>query len=446
MFLEFIICMMESLNSIIKKNLFKKINSVGLSVFRILYSSILFVKVFELFSERELIYTGVDLNVDYVFLFWFPVLILLILGLFTRIASVLNYIFTIILFSSAIEFEYTTFYAFVGINLLFIFLPISRSISLDSLVKKLKYSTLHFRFKNDENVFAVNYLFPVFTAITLLYIDSVVFFFKLNPSNGFSLNGVVEMWNELVSFLNNDIYSYTLLLFQLIFILFFWFKPFRIPLLILGVIFHLGIALFTPFFWFSLKILSVYSLMIPIRFWSKFFTLFKSKRSSFTFYYDLECPLCAKIIIIINHFDVFNKIQCLPVQIHYNSNPALTNISLDELLINIHSVNSKGHVFVGYNSYVQLLKQMIWTWPFGFLLNLPVLKAIGQGLYKKIAGNRLTERCTEENCSIPVISLPIKEDEDILIKGLSKSAILMKFWLIFFYLMLFFLITKFVRF
>ncbi len=446
MFREFTRYMMESLNSILKKIFFKKINSAGLSVFRILYSSILLGKVFQLYSEREIIYNGVDLNIDYVFLFWFPVLILLIVGLYTRIASVLNYIFSIILFSSAVEYEYTTFYAFVGLNLLFIFLPISRSISLDSLVMKLKYSTLHFRFKNDENVFAVNYLFPIFTAITLFYIDSVSFFFKLNPSNGFSLNRAVEMWNIFASILNHDFYGCTFVFFQLIFILLFWFKPFRIPLLFLGVIFHLGIALFTPFFWFSLKILSVYSLIIPIRFWRKFFSLFQSKRSIFTFYYDLECPLCAKIIIIIHHFDVFNKIQCLPVQMHYKSNQALTSISLDELLINIHSVNSKGHVFVGYNSYVQLLKHMIWTWPFGFLLNLPVLKAIGQGLYKKIAGNRLTERCTEENCSIPVISLPIKEDEDILIKGLSKSAILMKFWLIFFYLMLFFLITKFVRF
>ncbi len=137
--------MIESLNSFVNKILFKKTNSAGLSVFRILYSSILFCKVFQLYSERELIYTGAGLNVDYIFLFWFPVLILLLLGLYTRIASVLNYIFSIILFSSAIEFEYTIYYAFLSVNLLFIFLPISRSISLDSLVRKLKYSTLSFQ-------------------------------------------------------------------------------------------------------------------------------------------------------------------------------------------------------------------------------------------------------------------------------------------------------------
>ena len=434
--------MIESLNSFVKKNLFKKINSVGLSVFRILYSSILFCKLYELFSEREMIYTGEGLNVDYVFLFWFPVILMLLLGLFTRIASVLNYIFSIILFSSAIEFEYTFYYAFLSVNLVFIFLPISRSISLDSLVRKLKYSTLHFRFKEEEDVFAVNYLFPVFTAISLFYLDSIAAFFKLNPSNGFSLNTVVNMWAEFTFILKNDIYYYTFLFFQLIFILLFWFKPFRIPLLIFGITFHLGIALFTPVFWFSVKVLSVYSLMIPVRFWSKFFTLFKSKKSSFTFYYDLECPLCAKIIIIIDHFDVFNKIECLPVQLNYKLNPALSNIHLDDLLINIHSVESKGRVFVGYSSYVQLLKHMIWTWPFGFLLSLPGLRSIGQGLYNKVAGNRLTERCTEENCSIPIVSLPLKDEDDILIKGLSKSVILMKFWIVFFYLILSFSITK----
>jgi hypothetical protein len=85
---------------------------------------------------------------------------------------------------------------------------------------------------------------------------------------------------------------------------------------------------------------------------------------------------------------------------------------------------------------------MIWTWPFGFLLSLPGLRSIGQWLYKKIAGNRLTERCTEENCSIPIVSLPLKEDDDIFIKGLSKSTILMNFWIVFFYLILSFSITK----
>ncbi len=433
---------MESLNSIVKKNLFTKINSVGLSVFRILYSSILFCKVFQLFSERELIYTGEGFNVVYIFLFWFPILILLLLGLYTRIVSVINYIFSIILFNSAIEFEYTIYYAFVSVNLLFIFLPISRSISLDSLIRKLKYSTLHFRFKDEEKVFAVNYLFPVFIAISLLYLDSITVFFKFNPSNVFSLNIVVKMWAEFKSILKSDVFTNTILFFQIIFILLFWYKPFRIPLLIFGVTFHLGIALFTPFFWFSLKVLSVYTLMIPVRFWSKLFTFFKFKSSSFTFYYDLECPLCAKIIIIIHHFDVFNKIQCLPVQMNYHLNPSLSRISLDELLINIYSTDSKGRVFVGYNSYVQLLKHMIWTWPFGFLLSLPGIKLIGQGLYEKIAGNRLTERCTEENCSIPIVSLPLKEEDDILIKGLSKSAILMNFWIVFFYLILSFSITK----
>lgn len=430
-----------------EKLFFKKINSLGLSVFRIFYSIVLFCEVFQLFSFNEIIYETSEINVDFIFIFWFPIIIMLILGLFTRFATILNYVFSVIIFSSAEAFEYHVFYAYVGINLLLIFLPLSRSISLDSLFKKLKYSTLNYRYEENKDVFAINYLFPVFVAIGLVYLDSI--FFKLTSKmwmKGLGMwlpaNLPMAAWNDFTLLMNNEFLvkslGYTVLVFEIIFVFCFWVKRFRVPFLIFGISLHLGIALVFPLPWFGLTVIGVYLLMIPVGFWSKFFNVFKSKKRGLKFYYDEECPLCNKIIIAIDHFDVLNRVECLGVQKSSKLNPSLSNIPLDDLLINIHSVDLKDRVYVGYETYIQLLKHMIWSWPFGFVLSLPGVKYLGQGLYRKIAGNRLTERCTEENCSIPIISIPLKEDDNILIKGLNKSSILKKFWISFFLITIFF--------
>ena len=98
-----------------------KVDALGLSVFRILYSLVLFCEISQLFKFRHIIYDKEpfqyvgEIDVTFIFIFWFIVLAFLMLGLFTKTATILNYIFGVIIFSSAKYYSYHV-YLFYLIN------------------------------------------------------------------------------------------------------------------------------------------------------------------------------------------------------------------------------------------------------------------------------------------------------------------------------------------
>lgn len=421
----------------------EKIDAIGLAIFRLFYSIILFFEVKQLYTFRHIIYDKVpfkeigEIDVSYLFGFWFIAILFLFLGIFTRYITIINYLFSVIIFSSAHNFEYHVFYAYVGINFLLLFMPISRVLSLDSLWQKLKYTSVGKIYKIDRKVLKINYLILPFTAIGLVYFDSV--FHKLSSTMWLNGLGVwlpsslpMITWND-TSFLLNQKWlilflGYLVLIFETIFIFLFWFKQFRIPFVILGMLFHIGILIAYPIPWFALTVIAVYLLMIPVSFWKKIASLIKANKPIYKFYYDAECPLCNKTVVLINHFDIFGLINCITVQGNYKKEESIKNYDESSLLITIHGVTLKGEVKKGYWAYIQLLKSMFYTYPLGILLSLPLLSSIGKKIYKFIAGNRLTERCTVENCAIPVFNKPITETEDLLIKGINKIKITQLFW------------------
>jgi predicted DCC family thiol-disulfide oxidoreductase YuxK len=183
-----------------------------------------------------------------------------------------------------------------------------------------------------------------------------------------------------------------------------------------------------PIPWFGLAVIVAYLLLVPVGFWLGISNAFKSNAQSYTFYYDAECPLCNKVVVVIRHFDVFNKINCVTVQGYAANEVALNGIPEIDLLINIHGVDSKGKVSVGFDAYIGLFKHMIYMYPLGIFASLPGISAIGRRIYKYVAGNRLTERCTSENCMMPVFSAPMSETEDFLVKGWNKFNITKQFW------------------
>lgn len=428
-------------------NMFKmfnlKVNAIGLSIFRIFYSVVLFCELFQLYKFRNVIfdkdpfaYAG-EIDVSFIFFFWFPVVLLILLGLCTRFATIVNYIFSVIIFSSASKFEYHVFYAYVGINFLLMFMPIARVFSLDNLWQKLKFSTLYKTYEVDKKILQINYFIPVFIGIGLVYMDSI--FHKLSSKMWMDGLGVwlpsslpMVVWNDTSFLLNQEwlvkFLGYLVLVFETSFIFLFWFKKWRIPLLILGIFFHLGILITYPIPYFALTNIALYLLLIPVSFWRSIANKLKFKKTIYTFYYDAECPLCNKVIIVINHFDVFGAIKCQTVQGNYFNDAALKDFEEEALLINIHGVNAKGKVLIGYWAYIELSKALIYTYPLGLLASLPGISFLGQKVYAYVAGNRLTERCTIENCSIPVYTKPISEDQNFLIKGLNQLSITKIFW------------------
>ena len=421
----------------------KKVDAIGLSIFRILYSIVLFFEIKQLYTFRHLIYDKDpyriigELDVAFIFKFWFVIVLFLCVGIFKRLTTIINYIFSVVIFSSAITFEYHVFYAYVGINFLLMFMPINRVLSIDALIEKLKYSVMSRQYKIDRKILKINYLIVVFAALGLVYFDSI--FHKLSSvmwtkGLGVWLPSSLPMvtWTDSTWLLNQKwlmlFLGYLVLVFETVFIALFWFKRYRIVLLSIGLFLHIGILITYPIPWFALTAIVVYVLMVPISFWLKISNSLKLKSPLYKFYYDLECPLCNKIIIIIKHFDVFNAIQCVDVQNNFTKEEAFKNIPEEDVLINIHGVDKNGKVYIGYYAYVKLLKAMIYTYPLGLILSLPLINVLGRKLYQLIAGKRITERCTVDNCNVPVFTNPISENEELYISGLTTLKITKLFW------------------
>ena len=130
----------------------KKISGLGLSIFRIAYTLVLFCEVVQFNYFKHLIFDKIpfirpaEIDFGIPIKIWMIAIIFVMLGLFTRLATIINYLMTIILLGSINTYEYHMFYAYLGMNFLLMFLPISRNLSLDRLLLKYKYSNTRFQY------------------------------------------------------------------------------------------------------------------------------------------------------------------------------------------------------------------------------------------------------------------------------------------------------------
>lgn len=398
----------------------KKIDGTGLAIFRIVYCLILIGEISHLMYFRSLIYDRVpfieesEINFGIPISLWLVSVLFVLFGAFTRFFSILNYLLGLILIGSIHSFEYHVFYAYMGINFLFIFMPISQCLSLDRLFQKLKYSNTTFQYNPSKTVGQLYYFILPFFGIGLVYFDSV--FFKLSspmwmsglgswtPSSLPMATHFDNSW-----FLNQEwlvkFMGWATIIFETIFLFIFFRKKWRLPVFIFGMILHLGILLEFPIPYFALTVCAIYLLIVPVSFWKKIFS-YNNNSSTLTFYYDVECPLCIRTKISITHLDWFNKINFKTVQFDSQENPDLKNIDIDSLLDNIYSVDSKGKVYSGIDTYIQVMKRIFYLYPIGVLLQIPGIYQIGKRCYSYIAKNRTTERCTEENCGYNPPNIP----------------------------------------
>lgn len=403
----------------------KKIPAIGLAIFRIAYCLVLFAEIVQFYYFRHLIFDKVpyldqaEINFGIPIAIWGISVLFIAFGLFTRTATIVNYLLSLILIGSITTYEYHMFYAYMGINFLLMFLPISRVLSIDRLLLKYKYSNTKFEYNPPAEVSVLAYFIPILVGVAFVYFDSI--FFKL--SSDFWMKGL-GMWlptsvppiilNDLQFLLNQEYLMYFLgyltLVFEAIFLFTFFRKRWRVPLLIIGIGLHVGILICYPIPWFALGMCSLYLLMVPISWWALFFGTNKKRLPTITFYYDGECPLCNRTKITIKYFDIFKKIEFKTVQYYAEQEPLLKDIPYDTLLDDIHSIKN-GKVYKGLDTYIQVLNSMIYTKPLSWLLRLPGIYHLGKVVYAYIAKNRNTERCTEENCGYTPPVIPPKEEE-----------------------------------
>ena len=410
---------MKKINLFLRNSFDKKIDGTGLAVFRIAYCLVLLCEIAQMFYFRHLIFDKIpyvdqaEIDFGIPISIWFIAVLFILFGAFTRFFTILNYLMGLILIGSIHTFEYHVFYAYMGVNFVLIFLPVSQCLSLDRLFQKLKYSNTIFTYTPPKTVSQLYYFVPTFVGIGLVYFDSI--FIKLNSHSWLSGLGLwlpasmPMMVHTNTSFVLNFKYlmlffGYFTLVFEAIFLFVYFRKKWRVITFFIGFFFHIGIFILWPIPWFALTVISIYILLIPVSWLQRLFSSNKNSRT-LTFYYDSECPFCIRTKIIITHLDWFNKIGFKTVQFDAVENQYLKNIEKTVLLDDIYSVDTKGKIYSGVDTYIQVLKRIFYLFPLAMVLKLPGIYHIVRKVYAYIAKNRSTERCTEENCGYnpPVI-------------------------------------------
>lgn len=404
----------------------KKVDAKGLAIFRIAFSLVLLADVIQLMYFRNLIFDKVpflvpgEIEMWPILTFWMIALLFIIFGLFTRIATIINYLIAVSVLGTISSYEYHMDFIYLTICFIIMFIPLSRVMSLDRLILKLKYSNTRFRYNPPQTVSVLAYLVPVLVGIGFVYFDSVCFKYMTTlwqKGLGLWLPSSVpqSIFMDVTPILNLKypviILGYFTLLFETIFIFIFWRKSWRVPALIIGLGLHLGILICFPIPFFALGYSAIYLLMVPVSWWSRLLKRNPDSKKVLKFYYDGECPLCNRTRIVINHFDSGNRIEFLTVQEYAEQEPALAGIPFDELLDDIHSVDRKGKVHKGIDTYIRVLSAIWYLKPLSWILRVPGIYHLGKRTYKFVAVNRTTERCTEDNCGYVLPNLPADDSK-----------------------------------
>lgn len=432
------------ISSLLKRSYDKKIDGSGLAIFRIVYSLVLLCEIGQMYYFRHLIFDPIpflqlpEIKFSFPILIWFTSVVFILFGAFTRFFAILNYLMGLILIGTIGQFEYHVFYAYMGINFLLIFLPVSQTLSLDRLFKKLKYSNTSFTYNPPKEVRQIYYFIPGFVGVGIVYLDSV--FYKLAsgmwmeglgswlPSSLPMITHVSNTWFLNQEYLVRGIGWYTII-FETIYLFIFFRKRWRVFTLINGMILHLGILFQFPIPWFALTLVALYLLLVPVSFWKKVFS-FSKKEPTLIFYYDAECPLCVRIKVIISHIDSFGRIQFKSVQANADKDPQLKGIGYEALLDNIYSKNQKGKIFKGVDTYIQVFSRIFYLWPLSVILRIPGIYQLAAAVYSYIAENRDTERCTEENCGYNPPTI-IDDDKAKVMRNLTLSDLKYKLLVVF---------------
>jgi uncharacterized membrane protein YphA (DoxX/SURF4 family)/predicted DCC family thiol-disulfide oxidoreductase YuxK len=416
----------------------------GLALFRIFFGIVFFCETAQMFYFRELIFDPIpfikaaEIDTTIPLIVWSICIFCIIIGAFTRQASLINYIFTLIFISALHQFEYHIDYSYIAINFLLIFVPSGRSFSIDRLFEKLKYSTSRDLYIPPSTTSILSYLSIVGMGIGLVYFDSL--FSKL--ASPMWLNGLgfwlptsipfVTFW-DMSPILNIKwlaiFLGYLTLIFEGVFLFGIWERKYRIPLTILGVGLHIGILFTYPIPWFALSIIGLYILLLPYEWWPNFHQKLKRKTPSLTIYYDEKSSLSNRVKIIFNHFDFWGSLQFKGFQTHASSDTALKEVSKEALLYNIYSVNNEGKIYEGLAAYVQIFARIWFLWPMSVFLRLPLIKQIASKIYGYVVQSHFGEVYKEENSVVAFPSAPpqydrIKLFNNVYLRDIKVASIL----------------------
>ncbi|MGR9073948.1 MAG: DCC1-like thiol-disulfide oxidoreductase family protein [Gammaproteobacteria bacterium] len=410
--------MQKILADAIRSALSKEVPATGLAFFRILYGLVTFQEIIFLIYFSHLIFDPTPfLDVEFPMIpfflgVWAIVSLFLTFGYRCQSSAIANYIFWLVFVSfTPMQRDFDGgFDAFMtGAGLFLIFLPIDRAASLDNLGKKLRNSNIGFTFIPPDRVSVLAYYLPVAICLGFLYFDSAVHKLWAEhwrnglgawlPSSHPYYISIVDMsWLLDIKPLQMAI-GYTIIVFQFAFIFLFYFRTFRVPLLIIGATLHLGITVSFNIYPFGLGMLAFYSLLIPFSWWRKIGSLIRRDAPRLTVFFDEQCPLCNRTIIFFRHFDIFKAIDFKGLQTYSGHYAELNSIPKDQILKDLYSLDRKNRLYSGLDTYIQILRNMRYTAPLGLLLSIPGVHSYAMGKYRKIADNRSSAVCDIPNAT-----------------------------------------------
>ncbi len=415
--------MYSRLSTKITELLHKQVPATGLGLFRIGYGLIALQEILFLLYFNHLIfdpipYFDVEFPMIPAFLgLWAIVATCVTLGYRYQKAMLLNYALWILFVNFTpmqrdFDGGFDTF--MIGAGFFLLFMPADKAFSLDNLRYKLSTPFTHYSQTAKPTVTVLAYLLPVAICLGFLYFDSAVHkMFAEHWRNGLG-TWLPATQPYYVSALDMSIllnqkwfenaFSYTVLAFQFTFIFFFWQRHARIVYLLIGISLHLGITLSFNIYPFGLGMLSFYLLMVPFAWWRSIGKFFVAEQPTLTVFYDKQCSLCNRTVLMLNHFDIFKRIDFKNVQDHAANYPALARIAPEILLKDLYAVNLQGQVYAGVQTYAQIFQQMGYLKLVGVFLSLPIIHTLAEKKYRAIADTRI--RC-DDSC---FVATPLKNN------------------------------------
>lgn len=411
---------MKSLTRLIERLSTKQISGVGLGLFRIAFALVALQEVVFLFYFRHLIFDPIPYLdraspvLHILLIVWMWVLVCLALGYQTYRAAITNYLFWVVfvIFTPMWQdFDGGFDQLMTGTSLLLIFLPSSNRLALDAI--RLRWNTPRPDLADltPRTVPQLAYLLPLGIMLGLLYLDSGIH--KL--SSEFWRNGMGAWLPSTMpyymspldmSFLLDHqtlerVIGYSVIAFQLVFLFVFWHRWFRIPLLLLGMSFHVGIIVSLNVYPFGFGMLVNYLLLVPVAFWNHLEQWAKVQSPSLDVFYDERCPLCRRTVLVIRHFDIRSAVAFKGLQSHHEAEPRLSGIPSETLLTDLFSIDRRGHIASGLDTYIRILRALGYTYPIALLLSIPGLHGLAKGVYRQIADSRQRQTC-DESCVVKI--------------------------------------------
>ncbi|MCK5889125.1 MAG: DUF393 domain-containing protein [Methylococcales bacterium] len=398
--------------------------TTGIGLFRLLFGLVTLQEVFFLIYFNHLIfdpipYMDVEFPMIPFFLYlWAIVATSVAVGYRCQQAIIVNYIFWIVFVSFTPmqrDFDGGFDLFMIGGNLFMMIMPTEKSFSIDALRHKLQTPFKHFSSYPKQEVSRLTYHIPVIICLGFLYFDSAIHkMFAEHWRNGLGawLPASMPYYVSAINMswlLDNEVLQktigYIILIFQFTFVFLVYNRYLRPLFFLVGAGLHLGITLTLNIYPFGLGMLIFYTLVIPFSWYKSIGIYFTQKGTSLTVFYDEQCPLCAKTVLTINHFDIFKAIDFKGAQSHAARYTALKGIPRATLLTDLYALDNENNIYAGVDTYAQILIEMRYTFIIGYLLKMPAIHTFACRTYRKIADSRTRVTC-DKSCDTTIYAKP----------------------------------------